>query len=318
MSRSRIFRTTLAIVLQVSPGATAAAMPRVSADTIRGFVFDSLLHAPVGGATVIASPGGEQAVATTEGRYTLISAQQVTRVSAFHPLFDRTGIGSLSVVVGPSTSRAQLILSTPSLATAWAHLCNASAKVQGREGIVHGSARASDNATRVAGVKVRVSWDVEETTLRNPTLPRVVESRTDSTGAYAACGVPQLANVYVVAYSGQYNSGTLVLAADSVPLRKQDLVLGQPGQTVAVRGRVLDQRQQPIASSTVEIDGLPGTATTDTDGRFVIPAVPTGSRTLLARAVGYTQVIQQVDVLLSGTDDVAVELTRSTRLPQVT
>ncbi|MBI1810285.1 MAG: carboxypeptidase regulatory-like domain-containing protein [Gemmatimonadetes bacterium] len=158
---------------------------------------------------------------------------------------------------------------------------------------------------------------MEETTLCNPTLPRVIEVRTDSTGSYAVRGVPPLTDVYVVAYSSQFNSGMLVLAADSVPLRKQELVLGSPGQVVALRGRVGDSRQQPVANSTVEIDGLPGSATTDADGRFVLPAVPTGSQTLLARALGFTLVIQQVDVLQRGTEEVLVELSRTTRRPQV-
>ncbi|MBI1810286.1 MAG: hypothetical protein HYR75_10345 [Gemmatimonadetes bacterium] len=57
-----------------------AQAPGVIADTIRGFVFDSLRHEPLGGATVIASPGGEQATATSDGRYTLISAERITRV----------------------------------------------------------------------------------------------------------------------------------------------------------------------------------------------------------------------------------------------
>lgn len=317
----------LALCLSTLGGLGALGAPRaaradvrreVAADTIRGFVFDSLLHAPIADATVIASPGGEQVMTAKDGRYSLVSAQKIARLNVYHHLLERTGIGSLSVAVGPSASRAQFVISTPSFQTLWKTLCGAATIVEGRGGIVHGTARSSDNSTRVAGARVRVSWDVDETTLKNPTLPRVIETRTDKTGAYAACGVPPLADVYVVSYSPEFSSGTLLLAADSLPLRKQELVVGPPGQTAIVRGTARDQRSQPLGNVMVEVDGLPGSWTSDAQGRFALSAIPTGTRTILARALGYAPVIQQVDVLAKDNEDIAISMTRSTRLPNVT
>ena len=123
---------------------------------------------------------------------------------------------------------------------------------------------------------------------------------------------------YLDRYSPEFSSGTLLLAADSLPLRKQELVVGPPGQTAIVRGTARDQRSQPLGNVMVEVDGLPGSWTSDAQGRFALSAIPTGTRTILARALGYAPVIQQVDVLAKDNEDIAISMTRSTRLPNVT
>ena len=68
-------------------------------------------------------------------------------------------------------------------------------------------------------------------------------------------------------------------------------------QNGSVVGRVLAARTtQPLASVTIEIEGTRLGAVTDGDGRFRIPNVPTGSRTIVARRIGYGQARQTVNV----------------------
>ena len=65
----------LAAIVQARAQQTAA-MP----DTIRGVVFDSLLHQPIPEATVQANAGVYSTLTDKEGRFTLISPEKITRV----------------------------------------------------------------------------------------------------------------------------------------------------------------------------------------------------------------------------------------------
>jgi len=298
------------------------ALELASADTIRGVVFDSLTLRPLDGATVMIEPGGTSVTTDAQGRFTVGSAEKIRRVAVFHLLLDRTGIGSLTASVA-GTPNARVMLATPSAATVWGRLCPATARPAQLRGVLFGIARAADGSTRIARARVRVSWDKGPPSAT--TGVRELEVRTDSVGAFYACGVPDTENVYVVAYSVEFVSGVIALAGDSLPVHKQDLVLGRvvdsatarASATGIIRGLVRDERRRPVLNAAVEIDGSDATAKTDSLGRFTFPNAPTGSRMLIARAVGYTPVAQPIEVLERGSEDVTVELTRAFVLPGV-
>ena len=294
----------------------------VVGDTVRGVVYDSLSQRPLVGATVMAEPGGQSALTDDAGRFTIITAERVTRVTAFHLTLDRTGIGSLTAVPAAGAG-AHTTLATPSALTAWQRLCPGTVRPAQREGVVFGTVRGSDGATRIAGARVRVSWDTGPPDAA--TAVRQFEVRTDSVGSYYACGVPAGENAYIVTYSAQYVSGSIAIAGDSLPLRKLDLFAGRltdsksttTAATSLVTGFVRDASRRPVADATVDIDGLDLSVKTDVGGRFRFAAVPTGSRMLLARGVGFIPTLQPIDVLDRGTDEVNVELQRSVVLPGV-
>lgn len=304
--------------------AAAPPPPNVSAsrDTVRGVVYDSLSQRPLAGATVMAEPGGQSALTDDFGRFTIVSADKVTRITAFHLTLDRTGIGSLTAVPAVGVG-ARTILATPSALTAWQRLCPGTVRPVQREGVVFGTVRGSDGSTRIAGARVRVSWDIGPPDVA--TGVRQFEVRTDSLGSYYACGVPAGENAYIVTYSAQYVSGSIAIAGDSLPLRKLDLFAGRltdsrsttTTATSVVTGFVRDPSRRPVVDATVDIDGLDLSVKTDVGGRFRFAAVPTGTRMLLARGVGFTPTIQPIDVLDRGTDEVNVELQRSVVLPGV-
>ena len=304
----------------VSAESPHADMP--AADTIRGIVYDSLSQRPLAGASVMVEPGGQSAMTDDAGRFTIVSPDRPTRVTAFHLTLDRTGIGSLSVALAPGMG-ARIILATPSAATAWQRLCPGVARPAQRDGVVFGTVRSADGATRIAGARVRITWDKGAPDVT--TGVRQFEVRTDSTGAYYACGVPAIENAYIVTYAPEFMSGTIAIAGDSLPLRKLDLFAGRlangasadPATTSVVSGFVRDPGRRPIVAATVDIDGLNLSTKTDVAGRFRFPAVPTGSRMVLVRAVAFMPTLQPVDVLERGTDEVNVELQRSVVLPGV-
>lgn len=306
------------LVAAVAAATMGASMP---ADTVRGVVFDSLSQRPLAGASVMAEPGGQSAMTDDRGQFVLVAPEKITRVTAFHLALDKTGIGSISAA--PTSGATRLMLTTPSAATLWSRLCPGVTRSPLREGVVFGTVRASDGTTRIAGARVRVSWDGGPPD--GTTGIRQFEVRTDSVGAYYACGVPPAENAFIVTYSAQYASGAVAIAGDSLPLRKLDLLAGRladatstkPVTTGVVTGFIRDVTRRPIADATVEIDGLDLSTKTDPAGRFRFVAVPSGSRMLLARAVGFTPAIQPIDVLEKSNPDVAVELQRSVNLPGV-
>ena len=303
----------LVAILTVRP---ATAMPStVAADTIRGVVFDSLMSEPLARATVSAEPGGISTTTDELGRFTLISAQSITQIAVFHDMLDRTGIGSLSVNIGPTTNRAMLRIATPSLGTIWPRLCPTTTLTAANAGIVFGTARKAGTSARVAGARVRVTWNTVSSrdTLANQSL----EAKTDSTGTYYVCGVPTVSDVYVIGYSPELSSGALALPADSTPLRRQDLTLAQTGQLGSVRGVVRDSRRAPLANAIIDVDGFDGSAKTDAQGRFQLSGVPAGSRTLLVRAVGFSPMMMPVEVTEPVGDPINVSLERTVFLPGV-
>src|ERR1700731_915592 len=85
--------------MPVARSAGASGDARVVADTVRGVVFDSLLNRPIGGASVLADPGGETATTDDQGQFRIQSSGRVRRLSVFHGLLDRSGIGSLTSIL---------------------------------------------------------------------------------------------------------------------------------------------------------------------------------------------------------------------------
>lgn len=294
-------------------GPSRTALPAL--DTIRGIVFDSLLHQPIPDASVQADNGAVTTKTDREGRFTLISPDTIRRVTVFHDFLDRTGLGSLQADVTAKTSHAMMVLSTPSLATIWSKVCPARELLKGRGGIVFGTVRSADGTTRLAGAQVRVSWNFD--------LPgavgaaaRTSDAKTDATGSYYACGAPPSDNVYVLGYSSTYRSGAITVPGDTLPLRRVDLVLGAYGKTATIHGVVRDPHDRPISGATIDVDGVTQEVRTADNGRFTLADVPTGSRTMGIRTIGYAPLYEPITVLENQKDDIQVTMV-ATSLPGV-
>jgi iron complex outermembrane receptor protein len=99
--------------------------------------------------------------------------------------------------------------------------------------------------------------------------------------------------------SVRYVFGALVAVLLAAPLSAQE-------QTGIIRGRIVDEAQQPIAGATV----LVGTrsALSNASGQYVITAAPAGSVTLQVRMLGYSPVTRAVVVTTGQTSVVDVEM----------
>jgi carboxypeptidase family protein len=284
-------------------------------DTIRGIVFDSLLHQPIPDATVQSDAGAVTTMTDREGRFTLISPQPIHRVTVFHDFLDRTGLGSLAADVTEKTSHSMMVLSTPSLATIWSRLCAGLPLEKGRGGIVFGSVRAADGTTRLAGAQVRVSWDYTPSAAGVKPV-RTSDTKTDATGSYYACGAPPNYNVYVMGYSKELTSGAITIPGDTLPLRRVDIVLGEFGKSAVIRGVVTDPRKAPLAGASIDVVGVDATSKTDAGGHFALTGVPTGSRTMEVRAVGFAPMFVPITVLQKQNEELDITML-ATALPGV-
>ena len=289
--------------------------PSAAPDTIRGIVFDSLLHQPIPDATVQADAGAYSTMTDREGRFTLISPETIHRVTVFHDFLDRSGLGSLQAEITAKTSHSMLVLSTPSLGTIWARRCPGRLLEKGRGGIVYGSVEAADARTHLSGAQVRVSWDFNAPGATGPTA-RMSDTKSDSTGTYYACGAPPNNNVYVMGYSSTLRSGAVTVPGDTLPLRRVDLVLGDFGKSATIRGVVTGSRAEPLVGASIDVVGVEATARTAANGRFTMANVPTGSRTMEIRAVGFAPVFQPIAVLEKQNDEIPV-IMLATALPGV-
>ena len=314
-ARLRVFFSTASIALAAFasvavPVHASAGRPHLSSatpDTIRGIVFDSLLHQPIPDATVQADEGAVSTMTDREGRFTLIAPETIHRVTVFHDFLDRSGLGSLQAMVTEKTSHSMMVLSTPSLATIWARLCPGQLLEKGRNGIVYGTVRAADGRTRLSGAQVRVSWDFTARSAVGVTK-RTSDAKTDSTGTYYACGAPPNDNVYALGYSSTLRSGAVTVTGDTLPLRRVDLVLGEVGKTSTIRGIVRDPHKAPLVGATIDVDGVDAQVKTGASGRFSVPGVPTGSRTMAVRAIGFAPLFQPIAVLEKQADDIEVDM----------
>jgi iron complex outermembrane receptor protein len=68
-------------------------------------------------------------------------------------------------------------------------------------------------------------------------------------------------------------------------------------QSGTLRGRVVDSAGGPIAGAVVSVDRTVLTATSGPDGAYALRGIPAGSRTVLARAIGYLAV--SADLVMS-------------------
>lgn len=291
----------------------AAARP----DTVRGLAYDSLSWLPLGGALVTAEPGGLTAVSDSLGRFLIVSPVKIRRLVAFHDQADRLGFGEL-VAERPDTAGpwARPIVATPSIATVWDRLCAPARRPgNGNGGVVFGSTLAADGKTRVAGLGLVLQWEsvrsIADTTKRMETIT----TRSDSLGNFVFCGVQDFGPAAVVASSSEWRTDNVLVPSEPSSLRRIDLIVGKregEGAFATVGGRVLDENGAIVPAATVSIGGFAGEILSGPNGRFTLNNVPTGSRMISARRIGYVSTTQQLDVTASGVSGLELRLAKGT------
>ncbi len=312
----------MSVAASLWPAADASGQPPATVDTIRGLAYDSLSWQPLAGALVTADPGGELAVSDSAGRFIIVSAQRVTRLVAFHEGADRLGLGEL-VAVRPDTSGPWLrpIVATPGMDAVWTKLCGPRRRPGGGNGgIVFGNVTTADGLTRVAGLGLVLQWESVHSLA--DIIPRLetITTRSDSLGNYVFCGAQDFGPAAVTASSAEWQTDNVLIESSPSSLRRRDLIVGPrsgAGAFATVSGRVVDETGSIVQGATVNIGGFAGEIQSGPNGRFTLTGVPTGSRMLTVRRVGFMTNAIHLDLAARGVTDLVIAIERSTSLETV-
>lgn len=313
---------------------------------ITGTVYDSLVGAPLAGARVWVRGITRDATTDRVGRFRIDSVPAGSHIVAFeHPDLDSIGISAnllrVDVADGAVTAVA---LATRSLATLRRAACGERfVGPAGDSSVVFGAVRDAESGTRLAGATVYVAWDVLTRTGDGgvAAMPQTVVARTDSVGSFYACGVPYEINLTTLARADTFTSGALELRVGRRQLLRRDITVSreplrlvtsgprstavQPDAPAGVyrgqatlSGVVTEERGAPRAGAIVSVDDVAVTATTDERGRFILTGLPSGTRMVSARVVGYSAARQPVELRNRDTVRVALQVRAITILDTMT
>lgn len=294
---------------------------------LSGVVFDSLSARPLDGATVqlVQLPGATRAWSfRTEagGAFAFDSVSPGEYLLGFyHPLLDSLALaGPLSRVTVRVSGEIRALLATPSPGSLVRQLCGPQAQRDSTGAFLTFVRSAADGRGR-RGADVRVSW--AELSVSSDGIRRLtpsVQATTGEDGGAALCGVPPGAQVLARAWIGGDSTGFAELEIPAHGLLRRDLYIGTAtvdtlravtadSQVVAttvlrgsgtIRGTVRRPDGSPIPGARIGMWGSGLEAVTDEAGAFRLGALPTGTFTLEARAIGFVPLRRPVDVRQQG------------------
>jgi hypothetical protein len=173
---------------------------------------------------------------------------------------------------------------------------------------VLGSVTSAADGSGVADASVTAQWFELNMSSRGLVQSRpAVRAKTTPEGRFAICGVPWDSKIAVWATAGRATTGSvevelpafgiastelLVDLADSV---RSDTVTTRRG-TARIAGVVRGPNGQPLPGARVGLRGTMSEATADERGSYQLAALPAGTQTLEARAIGYIPIASSVNL----------------------
>ncbi len=303
------------------------------ASAVTGIVYDSIAQHPLASARVELVNADNPAAPSksietdTLGRFRFDDVAPGRYLIGFlHPILDSIGVEraprALKVNGKEPAIRIDLALPSPqSLRTA---ICGTTA-VKDSASLIIGVVRDAGTREAVPSSIVDVRW--ADFVLGSGGLRRNTEHRTfvtQETGWYSLCGAPAGGSIVLSASHDAERTEALELEMPSGGFLRRDLYFGvahsaQDDSTVGGRPAVADTLISPatprrtgdgrLSGVVVTAAGgrtLPGSSVTisngpqarsDANGAFSLSGIPTGTRMLEVRAVGYSPLVLPVDVV---------------------
>ncbi|HEX2693394.1 MAG TPA: carboxypeptidase regulatory-like domain-containing protein [Gemmatimonadaceae bacterium] len=315
MRRSRIpqlllitalFAFAPAIFAQSAPAAPSAAATKTGKAQIVGVVVDSLDGRYLSGAEVMIDGANVTLRTDSAGVFRLDSLRPGTyQVGVFHPLLDTLGTTLLTrpFRLGPD-SATYIVLAVPSAATLVSKLCRSDSRNQGSSAVI-GHVHDPETLQPLAGVEVSIAWTdlVASKEIGIRRTPRLVRDTTDSSGAFRLCGLPSSLDASLQARHGALATAEIpvTLGDLQVELLARDLLLtagdsAPKSGTATVSGIVSLEGNAAAGGTRVELVGTDRVAITNEKGEFEMKNLPSGSRVLLARHLGFAAAEVPVDL----------------------
>jgi Carboxypeptidase regulatory-like domain len=279
---------------------------------IVGVVVDSVNGGYLTGAEIVIESGPPGVRTDSLGRFEVDSLRPgIYHVGVLHPLLDSLGITLHTQPVRiAADSTSVMLIAVPSAPTLVGRSC---AKVKGQSAIV-GHVADPETLEPVAHADVSIAWveiDVskEKGIVRKP---RLVKTVTDSAGAFRMCGLPNSLEATLQAKRGSSHTDEIPISLGERPveLLARTVLLSTANSDVksgnaTVSGVVALEGDSTRAGSRVELVGS-GNAVTNDKGEFVMRNLPSGTRNLVVRRVGFEPEVIPVD--LSSREDVRVTM----------
>jgi len=312
MGRARLFSIFLCVLL-----ALLAASSPAGAQTLRGVVYDSLFaRAPMAGASVVVEGFAQSATTDRRGRFTLEGIAEGThRLTFNHPALDSARVSApIYRVTVPKGGLRNLQLATPSFATTSRYLCGTT--LDSASTIVLGRVRAAEDGRPLAGATARVEWWEFSFGGEGGTqhVDRELSVQADSLGEFRLCGIPTDVDLTMRVRLGAQQSGHIAFPEQGQAITIRDIAVSLTDSAASVaadsayaadpevvraglarlRVRVRDDRDRPIENAVVGIRGHGASGLSNARGEALIRAAPSGSQTVVVRAVGRAPVTQVI------------------------
>jgi hypothetical protein len=300
--------TTLAAptIAAQTESAQNTAAPRTGKAHIAGVVLDSLNGGYLSGADVMIEGVTTTLRTDSLGRFSIDTLPPGTyQIGVFHPLLDtlNTALTSKPFRVGPD-STSFVLLAVPSPTTLIRSACP---KAMGGDGMsaVIGHVNDPERLTPIAKAEVSVAWTTIEVSkefgIRRSS--HLVRDTTDASGSYRICGVPSSLHATLQARRGSAVTAEIPIALGDRPIEllTRNLLLASDDSvaktgTASVSGVVTLQGSGTNAGSRVELLGTDMVALTNEKGEFTMQNLPSGSKVLMARHLGYAAETIPVDL----------------------
>jgi hypothetical protein len=304
MIRQLQLRLAAALIAFAPPlGAQKATPPPPGASKtgkaqIVGVVVDSLNGRYLPDADVVID-GARAATLETDslGKFEIDSLAPGTyQVGVFHPLLDTLGIvlATHPFHIGPDSS-SFVVLAVPSAATIIHGRCPVQPGAKGTSAVI-GHVNDPETMQPVPEAEVSIAWaEIEvskEFGLRRTS--RLVRDSTDHSGAFKLCGLPSSLQATLQARRGSTVTAEIPISLGDKPseLLARTLLLSPADSSTkvgnaTVSGVVLLEGSSTNAGSRVELVGTDIVAMTNEKGEFAMRNLPSGSKVLLARHLGF-------------------------------
>ena len=287
---------------------------------IVGVVVDSLNGRYLSGADVVIEGARATLLTDSLGKFRIDSLPPGTyRVEVFHPLLDTLGIMILTQPfhIGPDSSSFVLI-AVPSAETLVRRTCPVRPSAQGNSAVI-GHVNDPETLQPVAGAEVSIAWtDIEvskEFGVRR--TARLVRDSTDGSGAFKICGLPSSLQATLQARRGSTVTAEIPISLGDKPaeLFARTLLLspadsGTKSGNVTVSGLVVLEDSPTNAGSRIELVGSDIVAMTNEKGEFTMRNLPSGSKVLLARHLGFGAETVPVDLSSRQQKRVTIKLSK--------
>ena len=284
---------------------------------VGGSIFDSTITRPLEGATVQLASRAD--VTKGPSFTTMTDASGFFRfdtvppgdylITFFHSRLDELGlIGAVKpVTVTPGGARIEVELGIPGARRLYAIYCGPKAP-NDSSGLLLGSIASAADGAPVSGASVTAQWF--ELTMGSKGLIQsrpAIRAKTTPEGRFALCRVPWDTKLAVWATAGKAVTGTIEaevkpfgvaateLLVDLADTVRADTATTRRG-TARVAGVVRGPNGQPLPGARVGLEGTYAEATADERGAYQLAALPAGTQTLMARAIGYVPVMMTVNL----------------------